>query len=341
MKAAVLRDYYRFEIEEVPEPDPAPNEVKIRVVATGICGSDMHAYDGTHPFRRPPSIQGHEFSGNIVAVGSEVRRFAVGDRVTVDPQRVCGECEECLAGHPNLCVNKIMLGVPAWPGSFGQYVVCPEQQVYKLPDQVSYEEGSMVEPLAVGVHGVRLAGVGPGSSVLVLGGGTIGLSSLAAAIDAGAATTVITDAFDFNLEIARRMGATATVNVRNQDVGQVVKEMTGGRGMDAAIVAVGLSSVMNQGIAAVKRRGEVVLIGLFSDQPVIQDSFALVGGERVIRGSQTYGPEDVQKALDLIASRRVDVSALITHRMPIEKIQQAFEMIHKHLEDSVKVILTH
>ena len=341
MKAAVLRDYYKMQIEEVPEPEPAPNEVKIRVSVAGICGSEMHAYKGTHPFRRPPSIQGHEMAGDIVAVGSEVHRFAAGDRVTLDPQRVCGVCEDCVSGHPNSCTKKIMLGVQEWPGAFGQYIVAPEQQIYKLPDHVSYEEGSMVEPLSVGVHAVRQAGVRHGSSVLILGGGTIGLCALAGARAAGAAQTIVTDAFDFNLDVAKKLGATATVNVRRQDVNQVVAEATGGKGVDAALVAVGVPAVVNQAIAAVKRRGEVVLIGLFHEPISIQDSFAIISAERVLRGSQTYNPEDVQLALDLISTGQVDVKAMITHQLPIDDAQHAFEMVDKRLEDCVKVILKH
>lgn len=341
MKAAVLRDYYKMQIEEVPEPEPAPNEVKIRVSVAGICGSEMHAYKGTHPFRRPPSIQGHEMAGDIVAVGSEVRRFAIGDRVTIDPQRVCGVCDDCVSGHPNSCVNKIMLGVQEWPGAFGQYIVGPEQQIYKLPDHLSYAEGSMVEPLSVGVHAVRQARVKPGSLVLILGGGTIGLCALAGARAAGAAQVIVTDAFDFNLEVAKKLGATATVNVRRQDVNQVVADVTGGKGMDAALVAVGVPAVVNQAIAAVKRRGEVVLIGLFHEPISIQDSFAIISAERVLRGSQTYTPEDVRRALDLIASGQVDVKTMITHQLPIDEAQHAFEMVDKRLEDCIKVILKH
>jgi L-iditol 2-dehydrogenase len=341
MKAAVLRDYYKMQIEEVPEPEPQPDEIKIRVTVAGICGSEMHAYKGTHPFRRPPSIMGHEMAGDVVAIGSKVTKFAVGDRVTLDPQRVCGVCDDCLAGYPNSCSKKIMLGVQQWPGGYGQYIVCPEGQAYHLPDHVSDEEGTMVEPLAVGIHGVRQGEVRPGSSVLILGGGTIGLCALAGAIDAGATTTIVSDAFDFNLEAARKLGATATVNVTKQDVNQVVAEVTGGKGVDTAIVAVGLPIVVKQAIAATKHRGVVSIIGLFEKPIVIEDTFAVISGERVIRGSQTYVPRDVQKALELIASGRVDVKSMITHRLPISEAQHAFEMVDKKLEDCIKVVLTH
>lgn len=341
MKAAFLQDYYKIVIEEVPEPEPAPKEVKIRVVVTGICGSEIHAYRGTHPFRRPPSILGHEMAGDVVALGSEVRGFALGDRVTINPQKVCGVCEECRSGHQNRCPHKMMLGVQGWTGSFGEYIVCPEELVYRLPDHLSYEEGSMVEPLAVGVHAVGVSGLGAGSSALILGGGTIGLCTMAAALEAGAAKTIVTDAVDFNLKVARELGATATANVRTQEVGQVVAEATDGKGVDFAFVTVGLSSVVNHAIEAVKKSGQVILIALFHEDIAIKDSFAIVGGERVIRGSQTYNPADVEKALDLIASGRVNAQKFITQRLPMSQVQYGFEIVDKKLEDCVKVVLKH
>jgi L-iditol 2-dehydrogenase len=193
----------------------------------------------------------------------------------------------------------------------------------------------------VGAHAVRRAGIKPGDAVLVLGGGTIGLCTLACAIAAGATTTIISDAFDFNLEVARKLGATATVNVRQQDVNKVVAEVTGGKGVDAALVAIGLPVVVNQAVAAVHKRGRVVLIALFEEPITIKDTFAVVGGERELVGSQTYTGEDFQKALDLIASGQVDVKPMITHQLPIDQIQSAFEMVDKRLEDCIKVVLQH
>jgi 2-desacetyl-2-hydroxyethyl bacteriochlorophyllide A dehydrogenase len=339
MKAAVLQDYFKLGFEEIPEPEPAPSEVKIKVAATGICGSEIHAYKGTYPFRVPPSILGHEMAGDVVAVGSEVTGVAVGDRVTLNPQRVCHKCDQCLSGNENRCVSKMMLGVQGWPGSFAEYVVAPEELVYKLPDHLSYEEGTMAEPLAVGVHAVRISGLGPGSSAVVLGGGTIGLSTLLAARAAGATTTVVTDAVDFNLRVARELGATATVNVRTQELQQVMAEATGGKGADYAFVTVGLSAVMNQAIQSVKKGGRVVAIALFEEPITIKDTFAIVGSERVIQGSMTYTPEDVQRALEMIASGEVEIGKLITQRLPISDVQRGFQIVDEKLEDCVKVVL--
>lgn len=341
MKAAVLQDYYKIAIEEVAEPEPAPGEVKVRVVATGICGSEIHAYKGTHPFRHPPSILGHELAGDIVTLGAGATKFALGDRVTLNPQKVCGVCEECVAGNENRCGSKTMLGVQGWTGSFGEYIVAPERLVYRLPDHLSYEEGTMVEPLAVGVHGVRVAGVKSGDWVLILGGGTIGLCTLTAALAAGAGTAIVTDAMDFNLAKAREMGAAATVNVRTQDLAKTVAEATGGRGVDHAFVTVGISPVLNQAIAGVKKGGQVVVIALFEGEVKLDDVFAVVGGERVIRGSQTYNPEDVERALELIASGQVDAKRFITQSLPMSEVQRGFEIVDKKLEDCVKVVLRH
>ncbi|MHB1417626.1 MAG: zinc-dependent alcohol dehydrogenase, partial [Chloroflexota bacterium] len=181
MKAAVLTAHYHIEFADIPEPEPKANEVKIKVISAGICGSEVHAFKGTHPFRHPPAILGHELAGEVVAVGDEINGYKVGDRVTVEPQILCGVCDACRAGYPNLCDNKVVLGTQKWVGGYAEYIVAPEQTLYKIPDSVSYDEAVMIEPLAVGVHAVREAKLKVGQSAIILGGGTIGLATLVAA----------------------------------------------------------------------------------------------------------------------------------------------------------------
>ncbi|MCL5110400.1 MAG: alcohol dehydrogenase catalytic domain-containing protein [Chloroflexi bacterium] len=339
MKAAVLTAHYKIEMQDVPEPEPEENEVKIKVVASGVCGSEVHAYKGTHPFRHPPSILGHETAGDVVAVGSAVTKFKIGDRVTVEPQISCGVCDYCRAGHPNLCVDKVVLGTTKWIGAYAEYFVAPEQVVYRIPDNVAYDEAVMIEPLAVGVHAVREADLQLGQSVLILGGGTIGLCTLAAARAAGALSTIVTDAVDFNLAVARELGATATVNVRQGDLKAVVDQVTDGKGVDTAFVTVGFSPVVNQGLTSIKKRGQVILIALFAGNATIDDPFTIVGGERVLRGSQMYTGADVQIAVDLIGSGKVDAKMFITQHLPMSEAQRGFEIVDKKLEDCVKVVL--
>jgi len=339
VKAAVLTAPYKIEFQDIPEPEPKPNEVKIRVVSAGICGSEVHAFKGTHPFRLPPAILGHEMAGDIVAVGADVKGFKVGDRVTVEPQINCGVCDYCRAGYPNLCANKIVLGTKPWIGAYAEYFVAPEQTLYHIPDHLSYDEAVMIEPLSVGVHAAREASLPLGSSALILGGGTIGLCTLAALRTAGVVKTIVTDAVDFNLAAARDLGATATVNVRRDDLRAAVNDLTGGRGVDAAFVTVGFSAVANQGLSAVRKRGQVVVIALFSEKWTVDEPFAIVGGERVIHGSQMYTRADVQTALDLIASGRIDAKPFITQRLPMSEVQRGFEIVDKKLEDCIKVVL--
>ncbi|MCL4535945.1 MAG: alcohol dehydrogenase catalytic domain-containing protein [Bacteroidetes bacterium] len=339
MKAAVLTAHRHIEFQEIPEPEPGPDEAKIRVVSAGICGSELHAFKGTHPFRHPPAILGHEMAGDIVAVGSQVKGFRVGDRVTVEPQIGCGVCTPCQAGHPNLCMNKTVLGTQVWIGAYAEYIVAPERVLYRIPDHVSYDEAVMIEPLAVGVHAVKVSGLQLGQSAIVLGGGTIGLCALVAAREAGVLTTVVTDVVDYNLAVAREMGATATVNAGTDDVRAAVDRVTGGAGVDVALVAVGLSPVVNQGLSALKRRGQMVIIGIFEGTLAVEDPYRIVGGELVVRGSNMYTSEDVQTALDLIAAGRVEAGKFITQRLPMSEVQRGFEIVDKKLEDCVKVVL--
>lgn len=339
MRAAVLTAHYKIEFTEIPEPEPKDDEVKIKVHSAGICGSEVHAFKGTHPFRHPPAILGHEMAGEIVAVGSQIKQFKVGDRVTVEPQINCGVCDYCQTGYPNLCVDKTVLGTQKWVGAYAQYIVAPEQVVYKIPDSVGFDEAVMIEPLAVGVHAVREAKVQLGQSTLILGGGTIGLCTLVAARAAGAMVNVVTDAVEFNLKMAKELGATAVVNVRQDDAKAIVDQATGGKGVDTAFVAVGFAPVVNQGLSAVKKRGQVILIGLLEGKVTIDEPFLIVGGERVVRGSQMYTRADVQTAIDMIASGTVDAKPFITQRMSMDEVQRGFEIVDKKLEDCVKVVL--
>jgi L-iditol 2-dehydrogenase len=339
VKAAVLKAHYQIEFNDIPEPEPQPNEVKIRVHSAGICGSEVHAFKGTHPFRHPPAILGHEMAGDIVAVGEQIKGFKVGDRVTVEPQITCGVCDYCKAGFTNLCVNKTVLGTQKWIGAYAEYIVAPEEVLYKIPDNLGYDEAVMIEPLAVGVHAVREANLQLGQSTIILGGGTIGLCTLVAARAAGAMVNVVTDAVDFNLEMARKLGAAGVVNVRQDDAKEVVSRLTDGKGVDAAFVCVGVSPVVNQAINAVKKRGQIILIGLLEGKVTIDEPFLIVGGERAIRGSQMYTRSDVQTALDLIATGTIDAKPFITQQMPMSEVQRGFEIVDKKLEDCVKVVL--
>ncbi len=239
MKAALVTDVEKVSIEEIERPVIKDDEVLIKVKTVGVCGSDLHLFRGTHAFRKPPAILGHEIAGEVVEIGKRVRNLKVGDRVTVEPQYGCGECEFCRKGLINLCTKKIVPGTAKWIGVFVEYFNAPEKTVYKLNDSVSYPMGTMIEPLAVAVRGFRRATVKEKDCVVILGSGTIGLLCLVVARQMGYKTIICTDTAQFNLDMALKHGATLAINPLEVDVVEAVKKLTDGKGADLALVAAG------------------------------------------------------------------------------------------------------
>lgn len=341
MKAAVFTGLKRIETQEVPQPRPKADEVLIRVRAAGVCGSEVHAFIGTHPFRKPPAIMGHEVSGDVVEVGSEVRGVSVGERVIVNPQKVCGSCFYCQSGSSHLCIRKTMMGTPAWTGAFGEFVTSHESCVIKIPDSFSYEEGVMCEPLAVGVHSAKKARVALGETVLVLGSGAIGLCCIAAAKAAGATKILATDAYDYNLELARKAGAEAVFNVRSGgSLGEAVAESLRPEGADVVMVTAGFDPVVAQALVHVRKLGRVALVALFDGALTIEEPFHIGLKELEVIGVHTYEHQDFYTAIDLIQKGSVDVKSMVSHVLPIEEAQRALELVHNKTENNAKVILT-
>lgn len=339
MRAAMLDEPFKIGVVEVEVPSVGSEDVLIRVKAAGICGSDLHAYRGVHPFRKPPVILGHEMAGVVVEVGKDVREISPGDRVTVEPQLPCRRCEYCIKGLYQLCNNKAIVGVGGWLGTFAEFFLCHQDVVYKLPEDVSFLEGALVEPLSVGIHAVRRARVCPGDKVAVLGGGTIGLTTLAVARQAGAGTLVCTDVVDFNLEVAKKLGATHVVNTRKEDLSQKIAGITDA-GMDIAIITAGFPQVFQQALSVVRKGGLVLVVAMF-DQPVeISDMGRFLTGEQNIAASWLYRREDFQAAIEMLALRRIDVAPLITHTMPLDEVARAFELMDKRTARAIKIVLS-
>lgn len=339
MKAAVITKPYHIEIQEVPDPGALKeNEVLIKVSLTGICGSEVHAFKGTHPWRVPPVISGHELVGVVVGVGEKVKSVFQGSRVTVEPHVGCGDCNYCKNNLYNLCLNKRILGTPDWVGSFAEYIVVPESTVIPVPDNVSDELAALTEPLAVGMHAARKLEINPGDSVLVLGAGPIGLSICLAAKTMGAGKIIITDMFDHSLEVAKELGVDVALNVQKDDVENTVKGLTKGYGVDCVAIAVGNEKVLNQGLQLVKRAGKVVEVALFDGQPIVNIGTLQVG-ELNLRGCNMYTREDFEQVLAAIENNTIDPTPLVSHVMPIEQIRDGIEMVDKKLDNAVKVLL--
>ncbi|MHB1317330.1 MAG: zinc-dependent alcohol dehydrogenase [Anaerolineae bacterium] len=339
MKAAVIEKPMVVALHDVPVPEvQAPDQVQIRVVVTGICGSEIHAYHGTHPFRIPPVISGHELAGVVTAIGEAVTTVRAGDRVTVEPHYGCGVCRACREGAYNACASKQVLGTQSWPGSFGEFIVVPEKTVVPLPNNVTDEQGALIEPIAVGVHAVRKAGVGLGDRVAILGAGPIGLGLLLAARAAGAAMTFVTDISAHNREVALKMGATHALDPREGDTASVMVSETGGEGVDVVFLGVAVESVLNEALRAVRRRGTVSEVGMFSQPPRI-DIHLVQNKELKILGSNMYTREDFTISAEAIAGGRFDTSHMISKTMPMDSVVEAMDLVDRRLEDVVKVLL--
>src|SRR5919202_2750316 len=222
MKALVYEGAWQMPLREMERPEPGPEDVIVQVRAAGICGSDVHGFMGATGRRKPPIVMGHEFTGTVTATGEQVTRFRVGDRVVVQPLLTCGVCENCRAGLPNICLNRSGLGMNL-NGAYAEAVRVPQQMVYALPDEMSWEQGAMVEPLAVALHAVNLTPFSLMDTVVIIGAGTIGLLTLLAAQRKGAGKIILTDLNAHRLEIARQLGADLVVNVKEQDPVSAVK----------------------------------------------------------------------------------------------------------------------
>lgn len=338
MKAAVVVATEQVEIQDIPVPAHGDDEVLIKVRVAGVCGSDLHLFKGTHAFRKPPAILGHEVAGDVVRIGRNVTRFKIGDRVTVEPHQGCGECEFCQRGLVNLCPDKKVPGTPAWIGTFVEYFNAPQAAVYKLDDTTSYEIGVLAEPLAVAVHALERASDESRESVVILGTGTIGMLCQVAAREMGYKTIITTDPEPFNRKTSSELGATAALDPLAEDVAAKVRALTGGRGADLALVCAGAPNILDQASACVRRRGEIGLVAMIT-RPVPFSCYGVVFNEQSIYGAITYEASDFLKAVEMV-NGGVDLSAFVTHRLRLEQSQQALQTLNERKEGVIKVTVT-
>jgi L-iditol 2-dehydrogenase len=342
MKALLLSEYGRLDVVDVPMPRPAAGEILVRVEACGICGSDVHGYDGTSGRRIPPIIMGHEAAGSVAALGPGVERVHEGDRVTFDSTIYCGQCEYCLKGEVNLCNNRQVLGVSTpdfrREGAFAEYVVVPERVVYTLSEGVPFERAAMIEPLAVAVHAVSLSKVNSETTALVVGAGMIGLLVLQVLRDAGCPRVIVVDIDDTRLTLARELGATSIINGRTSDAKAQIETLTGGAGVDVAFEAVGSTPTVKTAIDAVKKGGHVTLIGNVAPNVEIPLQ-AVVSRELTLQGSAASSGE-YPKCIELLARGAIQVDPLITAVAPLEQGAEWFQRLHAREPNLMKVVLT-
>ena len=353
MKAWVFYEPEVMKYEEVSVPEVADDELLIRVRACGICGSDVAYYFGLSPLETPtgkgPLILGHEFSGEVVQVGkipAERRLFSVGDRVTVNPVQYCNACEVCFRGFVNLCENKKVLGVST-NGAFAEYVASHYTHVYKLPPNVSFEEGAFVEPLANAVYGAKKLEVGLGNTVVVFGPGAIGLSIVSLVKRSGAGKVILVGTQDYRLEVGKKMGADIIFNVRNASspyyVANLVErigELTGGKMADRVIVVTGSKEAMQQALEISGRRSVIVYFGLPGAKDVVEvPALPSIFWDKEIRFSW-LAPFTWVEAIGSIATGLVEAKNLITHTFPLEKLMEGLQVAREKRGNPLKVMVT-
>jgi L-iditol 2-dehydrogenase len=341
VKALLLSRYKHLEIANLPDPMPAHGEVLVSVAACGICGSDVHGYDGSSGRRIPPIVMGHEAAGTIAALGAGVNGFAEGDRVTFDSTIYCGACNNCRRGDVNLCDNRQVLGVSCAefrrPGAFAEYIAVPSRILYRLPDNLSFTEAAMLEAVSVALHGVSLAQISTGSTALVVGAGMIGLLTLQALRAAGCSRVLVADLDSTRLKLAQEVGATATLS-SEKDMAEQVLQLTGGIGADVVIEAVGRNETVKASIDSVRKGGTVVLVGNISPEVTLPLQKVVTRQIRLQGSCASAG--EYPRAIELLASGAIQVKPFITAVAPLEEGPRWFERLYAREPNLMKVILS-
>ncbi|MBS7624807.1 NAD(P)-dependent alcohol dehydrogenase [Candidatus Bathyarchaeota archaeon] len=338
MRAAVLYKPFDMRVEEVEPPQIGAKEVLVKVKRVGICGSDVHFYChgkiGAFVVDRP-IILGHECSGEVVKVGEDVKGVSVGERVVIEPGFTCGICEHCRSGRYNLCPSVRFYGAPPYNGAFAEYVSAPAENVYPMPENMTYEEGAMIEPLAVGLMAAKRGNISVHDSVAVFGAGPIGLLALQASKSHGAIETYAIDVIEYRLEYASRMGAEFAINASKEDPVRRVMELTNNKGVDVVIEASGSPKALQQALDVVKPGGRVVLVGYpLTEVPIFIDIILMK--ELDIRGVHRYA-NVFPTAIRLVSSGKVDVKSLVTHVFPLERILDGFNVHINKIGNPIKV----
>lgn len=341
MKALLLSEYKHLEYTDFPAPEIEPEEVLVAVKATGICGSDVHGYDGSTGRRIPPLIMGHETAGVIVKTGARVSGWNPGDRVTCDSTIYCGKCFYCQRGEINLCDNRRVMGVstPEYRrhGAFAEYVAVPQHILYRLPDEVSFDQAVMLEPLAVAFHAVRITPIEINDSVLVVGAGMIGLLIVQALRLAGCGQIIATDLDASRLELARSLGSDSVFLSTEADFRQKVTELTDGRGPNHAFEVVGITPAVKTAVESVRKGGTVTLVGNLSSSVELPLQSA-VTRELTLYGSCASEGE-YPACIDMLARKKVNVEPLISAIAPLSEGATWFDRLYDREPGLMKVIL--
>jgi L-iditol 2-dehydrogenase len=328
-RAAVMTSLEHIELQDLPDPEPGPMQAVVRIEAVGVCGSDTAYYkvgrigdyvvDG-------PIVLGHEVSGQVEKVGSEVTHVKVGDRVAIEPGTPCRNCRECMAGRYHLCPDLVFLATPPYDGALMEQMAIDARNLYPIPDSMSYEEGALLEPLSVGIWGCKRAGLEAGDDVLVTGAGPVGLLAAATARAFGAGAVTVTDVSDFRLELARELGFETERSDAPTD-----------RTFDVLLECSGAPGVLGESLRRLRPAGRAAMIGMSKEEaialPLSQLNVNELSVSLVNRYNHTW-----PLAIELVSSGRVDVKPLVTHHFPLAESADALTLSSR-VPDSVKAVI--
>ena len=326
-----------IEFREVPVPQPGPGQVLVKIEKIGVCGSDIHVYHGEHPFTKYPITQGHEVSGTVERLGEGVAGFSLGQKVTIQPQVVCGKCWPCRNGKYNLCEELKVMGFQT-TGVASHYFAVDEEKVTPLPETMSLDEGAMIEPLAVAVHAVRRAGDVRDKDICVLGAGPIGILVAQAAKGLGARKVMVTDVSDLRLQKAKECGADVCVNTREKDFGTEFVACFGPDKADVIYDCAGNNVTMGQAIQYARKGSTIILVAVFATRGDV-DLAVLNDHELDLNTSMMYRSEDYLTAIDLVNQGKVQLTPLISKHFAFRDYLKAYQYIDENRESTMKVII--
>jgi len=341
MKVLMLKAYNEFAIEQIPVPEYGSNDVLVKVKACSICGSDIHGMDGSTGRRIPPIVMGHEASGVIEKVGENVTAFKPGDRVTFDSTIYCGKCYYCRRGEINLCDHRKVLGVSCEEyklnGAFAEYVTVPDHILYPIPDNVTFEQAAMVEPLSIAFHAINRSKVTLNSSAVVVGSGMIGLLIIQLLRIYGCGKIIAVDKVQSKLDLAKKFGANEIIRADQADVPTEVRRITGNRGADIAFEAVGFTPTVKSAVESLKKGGTLTLVGNL--MPTIDLPLQSVVTRQISLNGSCASAGEYPECLDLISSGKVDVDSLISKVVSLEEGAQWFKRLYNGESGLMKVII--
>ena len=341
MKAMLLTEYKNLTVTEFPKPEISANDVLVQVRACGICGSDIHGYDGSTGRRIPPLVMGHEAAGVITEVGDQVTEFKVGDRVTFDSTVSCGQCFFCRRGDINLCDNRMVLGVSCGEyrrhGAFAEYVSVPQHICYQLPEGLPFEHAAMIEAVSIAVHAANRTPVSLGDTAVVVGSGMIGLLVIQAMRLAGCGQIIAVDLEENRLVKAKELGADIGLKGDAVDVPAEVRKLTGGRGADVVLEVVGVAATVNTAIACARKGGTITLVGNLAPK-VEMPLQAIVTKELTFHGSCASRGE-YPACIELLERRAIRVDPLITATISLQDGPAWFQRLYAGEPGAMKVIV--